>query len=144
MISIMIVGLIVMLIPSLLKELEEQRRLNAVMDKNSVLADEYIYKKQYLKSRGFETEGAYIFTNTSKNNYRYVGQSINVMNRIDTHLKGRGNPDVYRDIMNGDVFAIELIKLSDTDFYDLNGLESYLIAKHNTYYNGYNKTRGNS
>ena len=67
-----------------------------------------------------------------------------VQNMLDNHIKGRGNPELYCDIEKGDEFAVKIIKLTDTNFDNLNDLERHYIAKYNSYYNGYNKTRGNT
>lgn len=109
---------------------------------NQIEISDFKRQKLRLERQGFETEGVYIFTN-AKNNKKYVGQSVNILNRVNTHLKGRGSEDLHRDIAKGDKFTIQLVKLGNSGFKNLNDLERYYIALHNSYYKGYNKTRGN-
>ena len=108
-----------------------------------VVAREFSYKKNKLKREGFNSEGVYIFTNLSNNNYKYVGQSVDMLHRVETHLKGRGNKSIYQAVRQGNQFTIELVKLSESTFSSLDTLERYMISVNNSYYNGYNKTRGN-
>lgn len=102
-----------------------------------------LYKeKKFLIRRGFESPGVYIFTNLN-NNRKYVGQSINMLRRVETHIKGRGNPEMHEDLAKGNEFIVQFVKLSDSLFYDLNTMERHYIKKMNAYTRGYNKTRGN-
>lgn len=148
--KIYIIIAILLLIPALLneqktqiKESKEEKRILALAEKDAVLLKDFKRKLVHLKTQKLNQPGVYIFSNLSKNNYKYIGQSIDMMSRVMTHIKGSGNPEMYKDIISGDIFAINFIKLKDTNFSTLNSLERYYIAKYNTYYNGYNKTRGN-
>lgn len=143
MAGVIVLILIILTIPSVIKEQREQRELQRVLKRNSIVVSDFLSKKQSLVKRGYNTQGVYIFTNLSKKNRKYVGQSVNLVYRVETHIKGKGNPDLYKDLIKGDTFVVELIKLKDTSFKDLNGLERHYIAKHDSFYNGYNKTRGN-
>lgn len=87
-------------------------------------------------------QGCYIFHNLTKNIY-YVGQSINVVQRVANHIQGRGNADVYFDLRSGDDFRVSIININDTDYLTLNSLEKYLIHSYNANIHGYNKTAGN-
>lgn len=93
---------------------------------------------------GFNFAGIYILHNLTKNKY-YVGQSVNVMNRVNTHFKGRtaGNKGVYKDFKHGDEWNIKMVRLEDTRFLNLNDMEKYAIQLYEGYTKGYNKTRGN-
>lgn len=95
-----------------------------------------IYMKRY--KRAFA--GVYIFKNTNKNIY-YVGQSVQVNKRLRDHVRGRGNPELYRDYKRGHPFEVNVIPCHKSD---LNRVERKYIRKYNSYYQGYNKTRGNS
>ena len=145
-----IVIAIVLLIPFLIKEQrlqikerKEEQRILALAEKDAMLLRDFKRNLVHLQTQKLNQPGVYIFSNLSKNNYKYVGQSIDMINRVKTHIRGNGNPEMYKDIINGDIFTINLIKLKDTKFSSLNSLERYYISKYNTYYNGYNKTRGN-
>ena len=90
----------------------------------------------------FDFMGCYILCNKTKNKY-YVGQATHVPNRINAHLTGRGNGDVYADFRAGDLFEVRMIDITTTSYKRLNDLERNLIWAYNAYSNGYNKTRGN-
>lgn len=151
----MILFLIALIIPLAIKE---QREKPSLEDNRSTYSEpahkpkrmgsiittsEFINNKDRLIRSGYETSGVYIITNKSKGNYKYVGQSIDLIRRVNSHVNGRGNKDIYKDLSSGDEFTIELIKLIDTNYTNLNDLERILISENNSYYNGYNKTRGN-
>lgn len=82
--------------------------------------------------------GVYALYNVTRDKY-YVGQSRNVPLRIKQHLRGKGCPDVYFDIRNGDEFAINTLP---APLPHLNRLEALWIALLSAYSDGYNKTRG--
>lgn len=109
---------------------------------NTINANQFYNEKDELKKRGFETEGIYIFSNMN-NGRKYVGQSVNILSRVDTHLRGYGNEDLHTDIKAGNNFTIQFIKLSTSGFYTLNSLEKNYITLLNSYNGGYNKTQGN-
>lgn len=87
-------------------------------------------------------EGVYILCNKTKNMY-YVGQGKEVLNRVNSHLTGRGNGDVYADFKYGDEFTVSMIALENSGYDSLNSLEKDTISRYKAYYKGYNKTRGN-
>ena len=144
MVQILLIIAIVILRPLAAREYEIQKRYKEILIGDIVLNTEFVCKRTGLQRKGYNTEGVYIFTNLSKGNQKYVGQSIDMLNRVNAHLIGRGNKDLYSDIQRGDEFTIELIKLKESEFTQLDMLEKYWITKNNSYYNGYNKTRGNS
>ena len=86
--------------------------------------------------------GVYILYNKTKNMY-YVGQGVQVLNRVNSHFTGKGNGDVYADYKYGDEFTIRMIALENSGFQTLNELERNTISHYNAFSNGYNKTRGN-
>ena len=73
----------------------------------------------------------------------YVGQAASVLWRINQHLTGHGNGDVYADYKYGDRFVITSIRLRGSGFASLNELERHAIAAYKADSDGYNKTRGN-
>lgn len=109
---------------------------------NTIYAQDFFRLEKSLVRKGFKTEGVYIFTN-KRNGKKYVGQSVDLIRRLNEHMNGRGNQGVHEDMSFGDEFTIRLIKLSDTHFRDLDKLEKHYITRMNSYYSGYNKTRGN-
>lgn len=98
--------------------------------------------KQASTRQSFAFTGVYILRNKTQDRY-YVGQGKNVLDRVNQHLTGRGNGEVYADYRNGDEWTIQLINFDDTHFNTLNELERHMIRAHDAYFNGYNKTRGN-
>ena len=119
------------------KEYDEWR--NSIVRNNTPMdANEFLTK--YVR---YDFEGVYILHNLTKDMY-YVGQSINVAERVKNHLKGKGNGDVYADFKYGDMFEVILIALEDTDYVNLNDLERHCIAAFHAYEKGYNKNRGNN
>ena len=100
-----------------------------------------IYGKwKYALSHNFP--GVYILHNVSKDMY-YVGQGQKVLNRVNNHFTGKGNGDVYADYKYGDVFTISIIALEGSGYDTLNELERDMISCYESFYRGYNKTRGN-
>lgn len=68
----------------------------------------------------------------------YIGQSINICQRVHNHLNGKGNGDVYADYKYGMHLYVQLIPC---DIEDMNDLERQLIRKYHAT-ESYNKTRG--
>lgn len=96
-------------------------------------------KKQFIYN---DFQGVYILLNKNKKIY-YVGQSINILKRVNNHFSGKGNGDVYADFKYGDTFTITTIPLENSGFKNLNDLEKQAITVFKAYKKGYNKTRGN-
>ena len=97
--------------------------------------------RKYL-SKKYDYEGVYILYNKTRRMY-YVGQAVNVLSRINQHLTGHGNGDVYADFKYGDRFTITSIRLRGSGFATLNELERHCIARYKADSTGYNKTKGN-
>ena len=97
-------------------------------------------RKSYAKTLNFA--GVYILYNKTKHLY-YVGQSKQVLDRVNAHFTGHGNGDVYADYKCGNTFSIRTIKLEGSGCKTLNELERNAIMTYDAYRNGYNKTRGN-
>ena len=86
--------------------------------------------------------GVYVLYNSSRNMY-YVGQAKHLYSRVNQHMTGHGNGDVYSDYKHGDSFSIKLCPIKYTPYKSLNRFEKDMIAYHNAYTMGYNKTAGN-
>ncbi|MBQ3275685.1 MAG: GIY-YIG nuclease family protein [Oscillospiraceae bacterium] len=97
--------------------------------------------RAYTSAR-YDYAGVYILYNKTKNMY-YVGQAQAVLSRINQHLTGHGNGDVYADYKFGDKFSITSVRLKGSGFKTLNELERHAISIYDAYSKGYNKTRGN-
>ena len=68
----------------------------------------------------------------------YVGQSVNMCQRVHAHFNGKGNGDVYADIKYGKWVYVSLVPCEKQD---MNRVEKELIAAfHAT--DSYNRTRG--
>ena len=84
--------------------------------------------------------GVYVLINKTSG-LHYVGQSVDVFSRVNSHFSGRGNGDVYADYKYGCPFEVILIPLQ-RPYESLNELEREMIR----YYGAdkeYNKTKGN-
>ncbi|MBQ8218165.1 MAG: GIY-YIG nuclease family protein [Bacilli bacterium] len=87
--------------------------------------------------------GVYVIYNHNRNMY-YVGQATRLFFRVNQHMTGHGNGDVYADYKRGkDKITIQLFPLANSGYYDLDKFEKDMIAKYDAYNNGYNKTSGN-
>ena len=86
--------------------------------------------------------GVYVIHNETKDMY-FVGQAKRLFFRLNQHFTGHGNGDVYADYKYGDDFAIQIIKLSESGYSDLDKLEKDLIERYDAYGSGYNRTSGN-
>lgn len=146
------IALFILLIISAKKNQNENKRQIELLSNNSIeLTPKQFFQMRRMKVIGrngtymstqHEFEGVYILFNETKNMY-YVGQSKNVMNRINQHFTGHGNGDVYADYKYGDSFKIRTIRLGGSGFTTLNSLEKRTISAYNAFSRGYNKTRGN-
>jgi len=93
-------------------------------------------------SKNYNFAGVYIILNKTKNMY-YVGQSQKILDRVNDHLSGKGNGDVYADFKHGDLFGIKMFALETSGYSSLNELKRHTIMTFDAYAKGYNKTRGN-
>lgn len=120
------------------REEEQKRKMEFLSGFTEWSAKEFLNKKSTLG----EMTGVYIIYNKSKNMY-YVGQSVKTVQRVNSHLSGRGNGDVYADYKYGDEFTVKIIPLNKSGYDTLDDLERNMINTYNAYSSGYNKTRGN-
>ena len=95
-----------------------------------------------LYSNNYNFTGVYILHNKTKDLY-YVGQGKKVFNRINSHLRGSGNGDVYADYKYNDSFTIRTIALESSGFKSIDELERHAIETYDAYKKGYNRNRGN-
>lgn len=92
------------------------------------------------------TVGIYKITNLL-NNKSYIGQSIHVEERLNRHRqcpKENSHYPLYRDMK---IYGLENFKfelLEECSINQLNEREIYWIAFYDTYFNGYNQTKGGS
>lgn len=68
----------------------------------------------------------------------YIGQSVNVHQRVHNHFTGHGNGDVYADKKNGKILYVRFVY---SDRYSLNENEIRLIDLYNAQ-ESYNRTAG--
>lgn len=87
--------------------------------------------------------GVYVIMNVTRK-LPYVGQAKRLFFRVNQHLTGHGNGDVYADYKYGDEFTIKLIPLISTEHGNIDKLEKDTIDYYGAYDEGYNRTRGNS
>lgn len=90
----------------------------------------------------FDFMGCYVLRNMHTDMY-YVGQATHVPQRVNAHFTGKGNGDVYADYRAGHPFTVYLIDIMDTNYRRMDVMERDLIARYDSFYHGYNKTRGN-
>lgn len=83
---------------------------------------------------------AIIDSDYSKYENVYIGQSVNMCQRVHNHFNGKGNGDIYADIKYGKYVYVQLNPCFREG---LNNLEKKLIRVFNAT-RSYNKTRGGS
>lgn len=100
-------------------------------------------KKGY---KQYDFDGVYVIHDLDYDMY-YVGQSINVIKRLRGHFNGQaskgGADDLNEALINGHNMEIALLRLKNSSFRDLDDMEAYFIDYFDSYYHGYNRTRGN-
>lgn len=122
---------------------EIKMKINALSNNALEITPEGFFDIKKNISSQNDFAGVYILYNKTKNMY-YVGQSMNVFKRVNNHLTGHGNGDVYADFKYGDEFTIRMIALENSGHRTLNELERNTIMTYDACSKGYNKTRGNS
>jgi hypothetical protein len=140
-----VVGIIIDIVVVILWHLpDELNRKKATKLANGQIAVSPATFKSLRKTKfSGKVKGVYLLLNKTKGIY-YVGQSVDVFKRVNTHFTGRGNGDVYADYKYGDEFSIKMIPLDGSGFSDLNQLEKVMILTHDAYTRGYNRNRGNN
>lgn len=128
--------------------------------KNDILAQKFIsykrFENEWLTSRKYKTglkyqdkPGCYVILffkepvineDYSKYENVYVGQSINMYQRVHQHFNGKGNGDVYADIKYGKQVYVKFIPCDRTK---MNKTEKELISAFRAT-NSYNRTKGGS
>lgn len=144
-----IIVIIFILLPIIKNIIEENRleQMRLEIEKEGINAYEFLKLargNKHIKKRGEnDFKGVYILYNKTKKMF-YIGQSVNVYDRVYKHLTGSGNGDVYADFKYGDLFLVKTIRFEKRKHNTLNDLEKLYIKKYNSYAKGYNKTRGGS
>lgn len=87
--------------------------------------------------------GIYKITNKD-NNKVYIGQSTNLERRYKEHFEWNNKSNQYIDLLIKDLgkekFSYEIIELCDSN--ELDEKEKYWINYYQSFYEGYNKTKG--
>ena len=97
------------------------------------------YHSYYGNLKQWDYSGVYVIQNLH-NKYYYVGQSKQILKRVNNHLTGKGNGNLYADYKYGAQLEITLIKVPNDR---LNEVERFLIDKLQATTKGYNRTAGN-
>lgn len=118
----------------------QKQKLRSFMQNFDELTPDEFFKLR--KQQQGDAAGVYVLHNCSKDLY-YVGQATRLFFRVNQHFTGHGNGDVYADYKYGDIFTIQLVRLVDSGFSDLDLLEKDLIQRHEANTKGYNRTAGN-
>lgn len=103
----------------------------------------FINANTFLKNSYSDFSGVYIIHNITEDKY-YVGQSINVVQRVRNHLTAKGNGDIYADYKYGHSFEVGFVDFNGSGFANLDDMERAYISRYNAYLRGYNKTSGNN
>ena len=92
--------------------------------------------------------GIYIITN-QVNGKAYIGQAVDIRHRFYNHRCDAFNPNdkkynypLYKAFRKYGLKNFSFEILEECDRSELNEKEIYYIAKYNSYYNGYNQTKG--
>lgn len=142
------IGLLVQATIIIVRNRRERKRVEriraAVEEQSPIPADEFLEARRRLGARheAMDVTGCYVLTNEDTGR-SYVGQSTHVPDRVNAHLTGSGNGDVYADYRAGDRFSVRVIPLEGSGHARLDSLERELIAALDSYRNGYNRNRGN-
>lgn len=142
MLYLILLGIAV-LSPLLAKEIKREVNLVKNKDESSMIDVEFLRYRNSGVLKAIDVPGAYVLTNM-RTKKSYVGQSVNIVSRVNSHLTGSGNGSIYADHVKGDKFTVKLIPIEKTNFSRLNDLERVLIASYDSFHNGYNRTRGNA
>lgn len=116
-------------------------RKGGLLLENEYTVDDFLGLRAQNKLEGW-LDGVYLIKNQTKDMY-YVGQSINVKDRLFTHFTGRGNGDVYFDYRIGDSFLVRYYPFNPNQFRSIDELEYHLIRIYQSSETGYNRQQGN-
>jgi len=120
--------------------INEQANIKLKHNYNKLTPDQFFKLRKQTQG---DMVGVYVIYNHNKNMY-YVGQATRLFFRVNQHMTGHGNGDVYADYKRGrDKMTIQLFPLANSGYYDLDKFEKDMIAKYDAYNKGYNKTAGN-
>ncbi len=121
-----------------LADVENKLNTSEVFTINSFIDMYENIKRNNIRLNDVDKPGVYVILNKTKN-MNYVGQSKRVLQRINQHITGKGNGDVYADFKYGDDFEVFVIKCDESE---LDIVEKNLIKKYEAFSKGYNRNRG--
>lgn len=121
-----------------LADVENKLNTSEVFTINSFIDMYENIKRNNIRLNDVDKPGVYVILNKTKN-MNYVGQSKRVLQRINQHITGKGNGDVYADFKYVDDFEVFVIKCDESE---LDIVEKNLIKKYEAFSKGYNRNRG--
>lgn len=112
-------------------------------------SDQFIFLKTIKGMPKKKILGCYIIRNR-ENNKCYVGQSKDIIARLNQHFKGTEPSNIIfaKDYYESELsdksllFEVRIVQLSTKD--EMDDTEKELIAEYDAYINGYNSTSGNN
>lgn len=121
------------------RRIEKRNQLDRLQSNEKECSPQEFFE---LRKGSKDFEGVYIIHNITKDKY-YVGQSVHVLQRVNKHMTGYGNGDVYADYKYGDRFTIKCLSLEKSGYSSLDRLEKDFIERHDAKEHGYNRRKGN-
>ena len=121
------------------RKIEKRNQLDRLQSNEKECSPQEFFE---LRKGSEDFEGVYIIHNITKDKY-YVGQSVHVLQRVNKHMTGYGNGDVYADYKYGDRFTIKCLSLEKSVYSSLDRLEKDFIERYDAKEHGYNRRKGN-
>ena len=106
-----------------IRQTEDSGRVDGLI-KGSVMLTHDEFLRLWEPGQRDRIAGVYILHNKDSGEY-FVGQSGKVLHAIHDSLTGRGDDEVYRDVLSGDAFTVRVVGLTDSNFDNLDDLEGY-------------------
>ena len=85
---------------------------------------------KFMKNVDFE--GVYILRNATQNKC-FVGKASKVFKKIERHFTGYGNEEIYSEWRKGNKFYINIIRLENSGYDNINYLERDIKEKYNAF-----------
>lgn len=82
--------------------------------------------------KNIDFEGVYILQNKTKNKC-FVGKVSKVFKKIERHFTGYGNADIYSEWLKGNKFFVNIIRLENSGYDNINILERDIKEKYNAF-----------